>query len=102
MNSWLFNSILNFQPVPNVQLVIQQYIELPAYSQLAVYSAVYSISSQVCMYSWLFNSVLNNQPVPNVQLVIQQYIGHSWLYMQLYIQLPARSLRFCQLIEDCD
>ena len=46
MYRWLFNSKLNYQPVSNVQLVIQQYIELPAgYSQLAVYSAVYSISS---------------------------------------------------------
>ena len=72
--SSIFNSIFNYQPGSNVQLVIQQYIELPATGQVAnvklvsqqyielpagylklavhAYSAVYSITSQVRMYSW--------------------------------------------------
>ena len=48
MNSWLFNSLLNYKQVPNAQVVIQQYIELPAgYLQLVVYKAVCYITSQV-------------------------------------------------------
>ena len=59
MYSWYFNNILNHQPVRDVQLVIQQYTELTAgYSQLAVWSALYLITSQVQMYSWLFNSTM--------------------------------------------
>ena len=76
MSSWLFNSILNYQPesnlqliiqqysqLPAVQLVIQQYIELPTRAQCTSgYSAVYSITSQIRIHSLLFNSILNYQP----------------------------------------
>ena len=41
MNSWLFSIILNYQQEPNVQLLIQQYIQLPTRAQpTASYSAV--------------------------------------------------------------
>ena len=70
--------------MPNVQLNSQQYIQRPAgYSQLAVYLAVYSITSRVQMYSWQYNSILNYQSLPNVQLVIQQYIELPAGYSQL-------------------
>ena len=104
-----------YQPEPNVRLAFQQYIQLPAvYSQLAVYSVVYSMTSQIRIHSWSFNSIFNYWPESNVQLVIQQYIQlpvvysqlavysitshiqiHSWLepnvqlVIQQYIQLPA-------------
>ena len=79
--------------MPNVQLVIQQYIELPAGdSQLAVYSAEYSITSQVRLYSWEFNSILNHQPVLYVQLVIQQYIELPAGYSQLAVYSAVSSI----------
>ena len=93
MYSWLFNSIMNYRPVPNVKLVIQQYIELPAgYSLLEVYLSVYSITSQVRMYSWQYNSILNYQPVPNVQLVLQQYIQRPAGYSQLAVYSAVYSI----------
>ena len=46
MHSWYLNYLMNYQPVPHVQLVIQQYIETLA-------------------------GIVNNQPGSNVQLVIQ-------------------------------
>ena len=82
---WLFSSIFNYQPEPNVQLVIHQYVQLPARAQsTAGYSAVCSISSQNPMYSWLFSSIFNYLTEPNVQLVIQQFI-------QQYVKLAART-----------
>ena len=73
--------------------IIQQYIELPAgYSKLAVYSAVYSITSQVRMYSCKFNSTLNYQPVPKVQLVIQQYIELPAVNIQLAVYSAVYSI----------
>ena len=93
----IFNSIFNYQLEPNVQLVIQQFIEQPTRAQCtscysavylitsqsmpAVYSAVCSIASQSTMYSWLICSILNYQPENNLQQVIQQYA-----------QLPTRAL----------
>ena len=97
MCSLLFSSILNYQPEPNVQLLIQKYIQLPAvYPTPAVYTAVFSTTSQIRMYSWLFSSLLNYQPEPNVQLVIQLYIHLSAVYSQpvvyqQYVLLPARA-----------
>ena len=108
MSSWLLSSTLNYQPYPNVQLLIQQYIQLPAvYSHPAVYSAVYSITSQsqihielrtraqcTAGYSTIcettscifaarssFSSIFNSQQESNVQRDIQQDI-----------ELPARAL----------
>ena len=90
MYSRFFNYILNYQTVPNIQLVIEQYSELPAgYSQLAVYLAVYSINSQVRMYRWLFNSIFSYQPVPNVQQVIQQYIKQPAGYSMLVVKVSC-------------
>ena len=77
----------------NVQLDIQQYINLPAVNiQLAVYSAVYSITSQIRMYSYLFNCILNYQPVPNTQLVIQQYIELPAVNIQLAVYSAVYSI----------
>ena len=71
ISSSIYSCIFNYQPGSNVQLVIQQYIELPASRALTGCSKYCLITSCTVESGWLFNIQPNILPAVYSQLIVQ-------------------------------